>query len=40
MTFSLHAFSSSDTPFDVQAAALEDPRPIRRKTPWLSSDTR
>jgi hypothetical protein len=27
MTFSLHAFSSSDTPFDVQAAALEDPRP-------------
>jgi hypothetical protein len=26
MTFSLHAFSSSDTPFDVQAAALEDPR--------------
>jgi len=27
MTFSLHAFSSSDTRFDVQAAALEDPRP-------------
>lgn len=27
MTFSLHAFSSSDTSFDVQAAALEDPRP-------------
>ena len=27
MTFSLHAFSSSDTAFDVQAAALEDPRP-------------
>ena len=27
MTFSLHAFSSSDTTFDVQAAALEDPRP-------------
>ena len=26
MTFSLHAFSSSDTSFDVQAAALEDPR--------------
>jgi len=27
MTFSLHAFSSSDTGFDVQAAALEEPRP-------------
>ena len=27
MTFSLHAFSSSDTAFDVQAAALEDVRP-------------
>jgi len=27
MTFSLHAFSTSDTAFDVQAAALEDPRP-------------
>lgn len=27
MTFSLHAFASSDTAFDVQAAALEDPRP-------------
>lgn len=27
MTFSLHAFSSSDTAFDVQAAALDDPRP-------------
>ena len=27
MTFSLHAFSASDTAFDVQAAALEDPRP-------------
>lgn len=27
MTFSLHAFSTSDTTFDVQAAALEDPRP-------------
>jgi hypothetical protein len=27
MTFSLHAFSSSDTAFDVQAAALEDLRP-------------
>jgi hypothetical protein len=27
MTFSFHAFSSSDTAFDVQAAALEDPRP-------------
>ena len=27
MTVSLHAFSTSDTPFDVQAAALEDPRP-------------
>lgn len=27
MTLSLHAFSSSDTAFDVQAAALEDPRP-------------
>ena len=27
MTFSLHAFSRSDTAFDVQAAALEDPRP-------------
>lgn len=27
MTFSLHAFSSTDTAFDVQAAALEDPRP-------------
>ncbi len=27
MTFSLHAFSSSDTSFDVRAAALEDPRP-------------
>jgi hypothetical protein len=27
MTFSLHAFSSSDTSFDVQAAALEDSRP-------------
>lgn len=26
MTFSLHAFSSSDTTFDIQAAALEDPR--------------
>lgn len=26
MTFSLHAFSTSDTAFDVQAAALEDPR--------------
>lgn len=27
MTFSLHAFSQSDTAFDVQAAGLEDPRP-------------
>ena len=27
MTFSLHAFSTSDTAFDVQASALEDPRP-------------
>jgi hypothetical protein len=27
MTFSLHAFTASDTDFDVQAAALEDPRP-------------
>lgn len=27
MTFSLHAFSASDTRFDVQAAALEDIRP-------------
>lgn len=27
MTFSLHAFSASDTRFDIQAAALEDPRP-------------
>lgn len=27
MTFSLHAFSTSDTSFDVQAAALEDVRP-------------
>ena len=27
MTFSLHAFSASDTAFDVQAAALEDARP-------------
>lgn len=27
MTFSLHAFSTSDTAFDVQAAALDDPRP-------------
>ena len=27
MTFSLHAFSTSDTDFDVQTAALEDPRP-------------
>lgn len=27
MTFSLHAFSTSDTAFDVQAAALEDARP-------------
>ncbi len=27
MTFSLHAFSGTDTAFDVQAAALEDPRP-------------
>jgi hypothetical protein len=27
MTFSLHAFSTSDTAFDVQAAALHDPRP-------------
>lgn len=27
MTFSLHAFSSTDTSFDVQAAALEDVRP-------------
>jgi hypothetical protein len=27
MTFSFHAFSASDTAFDVQAAALEDPRP-------------
>ncbi len=27
MTFSLHAFSRSDTSFDVQAAALEDTRP-------------
>jgi hypothetical protein len=27
MTFSLHAFAASDTAFDVQAAALEDPRP-------------
>lgn len=27
MTFSLHAFSPADTAFDVQAAALEDPRP-------------
>jgi hypothetical protein len=27
MTFSLHAFSTSDTAFDVQASALEDLRP-------------
>jgi hypothetical protein len=27
MTFSLHAFSATDTAFDVQAAALDDPRP-------------
>ncbi|WP_293678796.1 DUF2493 domain-containing protein [uncultured Phenylobacterium sp.] len=27
MTFSLHAFSTSDTAFDVQASALEDVRP-------------
>jgi hypothetical protein len=27
MTVSLHAFSPADTAFDVQAAALEDPRP-------------
>ena len=27
MTFSLHAFNSTDTSFDVQAAALEDVRP-------------
>ena len=27
MTFSLHAFSTSDTNFDVQASALEDVRP-------------
>ena len=27
MTFSLHAFSTTDTAFDVQAAALEDVRP-------------
>ncbi len=27
MTFSLHAFSTSDTRFDVQASALEDVRP-------------
>lgn len=27
MTFSLHAFSSSDTAFDVQCSALDDPRP-------------
>jgi hypothetical protein len=27
MTFSLHAFSTTDTTFDVQAAALEDVRP-------------
>jgi len=27
MTFSLHAFTASDTSFDVQAAALDDPRP-------------
>lgn len=27
MTLSLHAFTSSDTAFDVEAAALEDPRP-------------
>ena len=27
MTFSLHAFTASDTSFDVQAAALEDVRP-------------
>jgi len=27
MTFSLHAFSTSDTAFDVQASALEDARP-------------
>jgi hypothetical protein len=27
MTFSLHAFSATDTNFDVQAALLEDPRP-------------
>ena len=27
MTVSLHAFSASETAFDVQAAALEDPRP-------------
>ncbi|MFT4956412.1 MAG: hypothetical protein ACI8U3_002818 [Brevundimonas sp.] len=27
MTFSLHAFSSADTAFDIQAAALEDIRP-------------
>lgn len=27
MTFSLHAFGAADTAFDVQAAALEDPRP-------------
>ena len=33
MTFSLHAFTSSDTAFDVQAAALEDPRPHPQKRP-------
>ena len=27
MTFSLHAFSATDTTFDVQAAMLDDPRP-------------
>lgn len=27
MTFSLHAFASADTRFDIQAAALEDQRP-------------
>jgi hypothetical protein len=27
MTFSLHAFTATDTAFDVQAAALMDPRP-------------
>jgi hypothetical protein len=27
MTVSLHAFSSTDTRFDIQAAALDDPRP-------------